>query len=69
MPEDVTHRTDHNHHTENPDSITMGTPGRGGEIKVYFDSGDWNAAQKRIDVAVQARQRMLNRLTEGGMIV
>lgn len=63
MPETITHRTMH------PDSITLGTPGKGGEIKVYFDSGDLNEAEKRIDAAVQVRQRLLNRLTSGGMRV
>ena len=63
MPEVITHRTLH------PDSLTVGTPGKGGEIKVYFDSGDLSEAERRIDIAVQMRQRLLNRLTEGGMKV
>lgn len=49
-----------------PDSITIGTPGKGGEIKVYFDSGNLSEAQSRIDNAVAARQHLLNRLAEGG---
>lgn len=55
--------------SEWPDSITIGTPGKGGEIKIYFNSGDLNEAEKRIDAAVQVRQRLLNRLTQGGQIV
>ncbi|MDP2842684.1 MAG: hypothetical protein Q8O06_03460 [Acetobacterium sp.] len=55
--------------SEWPDSITLGTPGKGGELKVYFNSGDLNEAEKRIDAAVKVRQRLLNRLTQGGQIV
>jgi hypothetical protein len=63
MPEIITSRVLY------PDSITLGTPGKGGEIKVYFDSGDLTEAQKRVDNAVQVRQHLLNRLTEGGQRV
>jgi hypothetical protein len=52
-----------------PDSITIGTPGKGGEIKVYFDSGNLSEAQTRIDNAVTARQHLLNRLMAGGQRV
>ena len=52
-----------------PDSITIGTPGKGGEIKIYFDSGDLSEAQVRISNAVAARQFLLNKLSSGGMRV
>ncbi len=60
MPEIVTTRSLY------PDSITLGTPGKGGEIKVFFDSGDLTEAQRRIDNIVAARQHLLNRLASGG---
>jgi hypothetical protein len=63
MPEIVTARTQY------PDSICIGTPGKGGEIKIYFDSGNLSEAQIRIDNAVAARQHLLNRLTAGGQRV
>lgn len=50
------------HKTEHSDSITIGTPGKGGEIKVYFNASDLSEAEKRIDNAVQVRQRLLSRL-------
>ncbi|MFA7303918.1 MAG: hypothetical protein WC015_05375 [Methanoregula sp.] len=59
MPEIVIHCTEH------ADSITIGTPGKGGEIKIYFDSGDLNEAKKRIDAVVLVRQHLLNRLASG----
>jgi len=49
-----------------PDSITIGTPGKGGEIKVYFNSSDLSESQTRIDNSVQLRQHLLTRLSEGG---
>jgi hypothetical protein len=52
-----------------PDSICIGTPGKGGELKIYFDSGNLSEAQTRINNAVAARQHLLNRLTAGGMRV
>ena len=38
----------HLQRTERPDSIELGTPGRGGTLKVYFDSEDTADAEKRI---------------------
>lgn len=55
------------HRTEYPDSIEIGTPGKGGNIKVYFDANDLTGAQKRIENAVSARQHFLQKLSEGGM--
>lgn len=53
--------------TEYPDSIEIGTPGKGGNIKVYFDANDLAGAQKRIANAVHARQHFLEELAKGGM--
>jgi hypothetical protein len=60
MPEIVTTRILY------PDSIEIGTPGKGGCLKIYFDSGDLSEAQRRIDNAVAARSPPLTKLQEGG---
>jgi hypothetical protein len=65
MPEDHVHR----HINERPDYLIIGTPGKGGEIRVHFDSGDLNDACRRVDVAVQVREHMLERLAAGGQRV
>lgn len=48
-----------------PDSLTIGTPGRSGEIKIYFNASDLSEAEKRVDNACQVRQRLLARLAGG----
>lgn len=55
--------------TEYPDSIEIGTPGKGGNIKVYFDASDLTGAQKRIENVVTARQHLLKKLAEGGLVI
>lgn len=58
MAEDV-----HIHRQENPDSITIGTPGRGGEIKIYFNSMDTREAEERLINAIRLRslaQELMN---------
>jgi YbbR domain-containing protein len=45
-----------------PDSITIGRVSKGGEIKVYFDADDLTGAQRRVDVAVQIRTHLIERL-------
>jgi hypothetical protein len=65
MPEDHIHR----HINERADYLIIGTPGKGGEIRVHFDSGDLNDACRRVDVAVQVREHMLERLAAGGQRV
>lgn len=45
-----------------PDSITLGRVSKGGEIKVYFDADDLAGAERRVDVAVQVRARLLEKL-------
>lgn len=38
------------------DSLTVGTPAKGGEIKVYSDFSDLDATKRKIDNAIQARE-------------
>jgi YbbR domain-containing protein len=45
-----------------PDSITLGRVSKGDEIKVYFDADDLAGAQRRVDVVVQVRARLLEKL-------
>ena len=46
---------------ERPDSITIGNPSKGGEIKVYFDAGDLEGAEARVMNAFKVRE-LANRL-------
>ena len=41
---------------DTPDSLTIGTPGKGGEIKIYTDFKDWEGTKKKIDEALVARE-------------
>ena len=52
--------------TEYPDSIEIGTPGRGGNIKIYFNANNLAEAQVRIDNAVSTRTYLLAKLSEKG---
>jgi len=63
MPETIITRTLY------PDHICIGTPSKGGEVTVFFDSGNLSEAQTRIDNVVQARQYLLNKLASGGQRV
>ena len=38
--------------TEYPDSLDIGTPSKGGNIKVYFNASDKEDAEKRISNAI-----------------
>ena len=49
-----------------PDSIEIGTPSKGGCLRIHFDAGNLSEAQQRIDNAVQARQYLLTKLAQGG---
>jgi hypothetical protein len=42
--------------TENPDSIEIGTPSKGGAIKVYGNFNDLEAFKLKIDAAKAARE-------------
>jgi len=46
-------------------SITIGTPGKGGEVKVYFDPADSADAERRIREAFRLRE-IARALSEGG---
>jgi len=52
--------------TEYPDSIEIGTPGRGGNIKIYFNANNLAEAQVRIDNAVSTRTYLLAKLSAKG---
>ena len=44
------------HKSENQDSIELGTPAKGGGIKVYFDAAKPEDAQIKIQNAIKLRQ-------------
>jgi hypothetical protein len=44
------------HVTVRPDSLEIGTPSRGGSIKIYFDSGDPVDSERRIREAFRLRE-------------
>ena len=41
---------------ENPDSLKMGTPARGGEIKIYGNYDDITTFKKKIDNAKEVKE-------------
>jgi len=43
------------HVTIRPDSLELGTPGKHGALKIYFDSGDPVDAERRIRAAFMLR--------------
>jgi hypothetical protein len=43
------------HKTENPDSLEIGTPSKGGAIKVYCDFFNPDAAKAKVDNAILVR--------------
>lgn len=48
------------------DRIVIGSSSKGGQLSVSFDSADYNEAVRRIDVAVQVRDHLLEKLDAGG---
>jgi hypothetical protein len=53
----------HENKESRPDSITIGTPGKGGEIKVYFNTCDSKEQiEKLINSAIDARAYMQKQL-------
>ena len=46
----------HKHITENPDSIEIGTPSKGGAIKIYGNFADEEAFKKKIDAAKKVKE-------------
>ena len=43
------------HRTENSSSLELGTPSKGGAIKVYFDADKLDDAKRKIDNAIILR--------------
>lgn len=41
---------------ENPDSLDIGTPSKGGNIKIYGDFNNMDAFQKKIENAIEVRK-------------
>jgi hypothetical protein len=61
--------TRHIHETKDarPDSITIGTPSKGGEVKVYFNAtSDAQEIKNLIDQAMQARKYANDALAKYG---
>lgn len=44
------------HVTENPDSIEIGTPSKGGAIKIYGNFVDKEAFKRKIDAAKEVKE-------------
>ncbi len=44
------------HVTENPDSIEIGTPAKGGAVKIYGNFADEEAFKKKIDKAAEVKK-------------
>lgn len=60
----------HIHSQEMPsyqDSIAIGTPGRGGELKVYFNSSDMEGSIKRIDAAIELLKETRKKVESVGL--
>ena len=47
---------------ESPDSIEMGTPGKGGAIKVYGDGNNKEAFRLKIDNLIELRSYMAGKV-------
>ena len=56
----------HFHISENPDSIEVGTPGKGGTIKVYGDFRDLEGFKAKIKNAHALKQYAAELLAGGG---
>ena len=46
----------HRHYNQNADSIEIGTPSKGGAIKIYGNFGDVDEFNKKIDYAKKVRE-------------
>ena len=44
------------HITENPDSLEIGTPSKGGAVKIYGNFSDEEAFKKKIDAAKEVKK-------------
>lgn len=47
---------EHIHKTENSDSIEIGTPSKGGAIKVYSNFSNEEEFKTKIDIAIRVRE-------------
>ena len=56
----------HIHISENPDSLEIGTPGKGGALKVYGDFLNPETFREKIKAAYELRQYAAELLTGGG---
>jgi len=56
----------HIHISENPDSLEIGTPGKGGALKVYGDFLNPETFREKIKAANALRQYAAELLTGGG---
>lgn len=48
--------TIHKHVTENPDSIEIGTPAKGGAVKIYGNFADEKSFKEKIDAAKKVKE-------------
>ena len=55
----------HIHKNDNPDSLEVGTPSKGGVIKIYGDYNDVATFNKKIDNAIAVRKYATERLNDG----
>ena len=50
---------------ENPDSLEIGTPSKGGAIKVYGNYNEPDSFKKKLDNAISVREYANNKLNGG----
>jgi hypothetical protein len=65
MGEDI-QRHVHQHVTENPDSLEISTPSRGGAIKVYHNADDPEGFKKKVLAMLDVRQEVQLELAKRG---
>ncbi|MEK6829427.1 MAG: hypothetical protein AABY15_04820 [Nanoarchaeota archaeon] len=46
------------------DSLTIGSPAKNCEVKVYFDAGNPEEAKKRVDEALKMRGYLMEKVTQ-----
>lgn len=66
---DGNHTITHLHKQDGPvlqDSIEVGTPGKGGAVKIYFNSGDVADAKARIINAMEVRKFAREQIEQAG---
>lgn len=50
--------------TENPDSLDIGTPGKGGAIKVYGNAANKEEFQKKVENMLEIRANAQSKMGE-----